>query len=163
MVFAPRSQAARMNAAKKAYGFMRNIHHGVSRAKVLLNWYTSKRAGDAIKVTSSSPIHPDAAPPEEDAGLRRQTDDDLFRVGLPWNCLVTRVAPLDKLMSVAITLAEDIVSSAPLSIRRMKNRFRKTYGMPIYSGLRLDAGPDPYSSEDAKEGAKAFLEKRTPV
>jgi enoyl-CoA hydratase/carnithine racemase len=77
--------------------------------------------------------------------------------------LVTRVAPLDKLMSVAMALAEDIVSSAPLSIRRMKNTFRKTYGMPIHSGLRLDAGPDPYSSEDAKEGAKAFLEKRAPV
>jgi 1,4-dihydroxy-2-naphthoyl-CoA synthase len=66
-------------------------------------------------------------------------------------------------MSVAISLAENIVSSDPLPIRCMKNRFLKTYGMPIHSGLRLDAGPDPYSSEDAKEGAKAFLEKRTLV
>jgi crotonobetainyl-CoA hydratase len=45
---------------------------------------------------------------------RRISVDEAERWGL-----VTRVAPGDKLMSVAMALAEDIASSAPLSIRRM--------------------------------------------
>jgi enoyl-CoA hydratase/carnithine racemase len=77
--------------------------------------------------------------------------------------LVNRVASADTLMQVGMDLAEDIASSAPLSIQRMKVTFRKSHGMPLHSGLRLDAGPDPYSSEDAQEGAKAFLERRVPV
>ena len=35
--------------------------------------------------------------------------------------------------------------------------------LPLNSGLRLDTGPDVYASEDRKEGARAFLEKRDPV
>jgi 1,4-dihydroxy-2-naphthoyl-CoA synthase len=34
--------------------------------------------------------------------------------------------------------------------------------MPPLSALRLDQGPDVYMSEDQKEGARAFLEKREP-
>lgn len=77
--------------------------------------------------------------------------------------LVNRVASADKLMSVGMSLAHDIASSAPLSIQRMKLTYRKSHGLPLHAGLRLDVGPDPYSSEDAKEGAKAFLERRPPV
>jgi enoyl-CoA hydratase len=34
--------------------------------------------------------------------------------------------------------------------------------MPLHTGIRLDTGPDVYMSEDQKEGARAFLEKRDP-
>jgi enoyl-CoA hydratase/carnithine racemase len=77
--------------------------------------------------------------------------------------LVNRVASAEKLMPVAMELAQDIAASAPLSVQRMKLTYRKSHGLPLHAGLRLDVGPDPYSSEDAKEGARAFLEKRTPV
>ena len=45
----------------------------------------------------------------------------------------------------------------------MKLTYRKTFGMPLLSALRLDAGPDVYASEDQVEGACAYLEKRDPV
>ena len=72
-------------------------------------------------------------------------------------------APAAELMKVAMELAADTVNSAPLSLQRMKLTYRKAHGLPLHAGLRLDVGPDPYASEDRKEGARAFLEKPAPV
>ena len=77
--------------------------------------------------------------------------------------LVNRVVPAARLMETAMELARDIASSAPLSLQRMKLTYRKAHGLPLHAGLRLDVGPDPYASEDRKEGARAFLERRAPV
>ncbi|MFP6733541.1 MAG: enoyl-CoA hydratase-related protein, partial [Rhodospirillales bacterium] len=77
--------------------------------------------------------------------------------------LINRRAPLEGLMDTALDLAADILSSAPLSLQRMKLTYRKTFGMPLLAALRLDAGPDVYASEDQVEGARAYLEKRDPV
>ena len=89
---------------------------------------------------------------------RRISVEEAARYGL-----INRVAPLDKLMDTAMELAKDVVSSAPLSVQRMKLTYRKTHGLPLHAAIRLDAGPDPYSSEDQKEGTRAFFEKRAPV
>jgi crotonobetainyl-CoA hydratase len=77
--------------------------------------------------------------------------------------LVNRIVPAAKLMESAMELARDIAASAPLSLQRMKLTYRKAHGLPLHAAMRLDVGPDPYASEDRKEGARAFLERRKPV
>jgi len=76
--------------------------------------------------------------------------------------LINRVVPAGKLMDEAMAFLDDVVSSAPLSLQRLKLTCRKTQGLPLAAGIRLDTGPDVYASEDQTEGARAYLEKRPP-
>ena len=50
-------------------------------ARVLLNWYTSKRAGEFIKITTSYPIHPDAVPPEA-PGITLPPENKLWNISI---------------------------------------------------------------------------------
>jgi enoyl-CoA hydratase len=76
--------------------------------------------------------------------------------------LVNRVLPPAELLAAAIDLAERIAANAPISVRRMKETAVKTADLPLWQALRLDVGPDPYTSEDRAEGIAARLEKRPP-
>jgi enoyl-CoA hydratase len=76
--------------------------------------------------------------------------------------LVNRIVPADRLLAEALELAERIAANAPVSVRRMKETAVKTADLPLWQALRLDVGPDPYASEDRKEGIAARLEKRAP-
>ncbi|HRO60215.1 MAG TPA: enoyl-CoA hydratase/isomerase family protein [Burkholderiaceae bacterium] len=81
--------------------------------------------------------------------------------GLAWG-LLNRVVPISELDSEVAALAEAIAANAPLSVRKMKVTAMKGEGLPLAAALRLNVGPDPYSSEDRLEGARAFKEKRPP-
>jgi enoyl-CoA hydratase len=76
--------------------------------------------------------------------------------------LVNRVVPADDVLPAALALAEQIAANAPLSVRRMKETAVKGVDLPLSSALRLDVGPNPYLSEDRREGIAAYLEKRPP-
>jgi enoyl-CoA hydratase len=76
--------------------------------------------------------------------------------------LVNRVVPADDVLPEALRLAERIAANAPLSVRRMKETALKGLDLPLAAALRLDVGPNPYLSEDRREGIAARLEKRTP-
>ncbi len=76
--------------------------------------------------------------------------------------LVNRLVDADDVLPTALDLAERIAANAPISVRRMKETAVKGLELPLWQALRLDVGPNPYLSEDRKEGIAAYLEKRPP-
>jgi enoyl-CoA hydratase len=78
-----------------------------------------------------------------------------------WGLVNAVVAP-EELAAETAALARAIVANAPLSVNRYKHVAVKTGGLPVAVALRLDVGPDPYTSADRDEGVRAFNEKRAP-
>ncbi|MGY1712227.1 enoyl-CoA hydratase/isomerase family protein [Geodermatophilus sp. SYSU D00758] len=76
--------------------------------------------------------------------------------------LVNRLVPAEQVLPTALELAERIAANAPVSVRRMKETAVKALELPLWQALRLDVGPNPYLSEDRREGIAARLEGRAP-
>ncbi len=95
---------------------------------------------------------------------RRMDAEEAKRWGL-----VNVVVPPDQVMAKARELAEIIIKAAPLSIAAVKAVTRATVALDVeacYALMRsgkLEAYERMLSSDDAKEGLKAFAEKREPV
>src|ERR671932_745094 len=71
--------------------------------------------------------------------------------------------PTRALFEVVTEVPVPVVAAiAPLSVRRMKATAVKGLELPLWQALRLDVGPNPYLSEDRKEGIAAQREKRAP-
>lgn len=85
---------------------------------------------------------------------------EAYRIGL-----VSKVTPPDELLPEAIKLAERICRNAPLAVRAAKEAVYRGLDLSLPEGLRLEhVLADPVrQSEDAKEGPRAFYEKRPPV
>ncbi len=76
--------------------------------------------------------------------------------------LLNRIVDADAVLATALELAERIAGNAPISVRRMKETAVKSVDLPLWQALRLDVGPNPYLSDDRREGIAAYLEKRRP-
>ena len=87
------------------------------------------------------------------------TAQDAYRMGL-----VNRVVPLNDLMPTAEAIARRICENGPLAVRAIKENAVRALSMPLDQALALEyfMGERIYRSEDAKEGPRAFAEKREP-
>lgn len=76
--------------------------------------------------------------------------------------LVNKVVPRTDLMFAAEEYARKIASNGPLAVVFAKEAIRKGYEMSLEDGLRLETALSSLlqTSEDIKEGARAFVEKR---
>ena len=83
--------------------------------------------------------------------------------------LVNRVVPGTQLMAAARELAAAICAAAPLAVAAVLEILRETEGLSVRDGYRVLAGGGlpayraMLDSEDAREGARAFSERRKPV
>lgn len=79
--------------------------------------------------------------------------------------LVNRVVPADQLDAAVLDLAGQIASLSPVAVRTGKAAFYQQVDLPQAEayGLMTEAISCNALTEDAQEGMKAFLEKRTPA
>ena len=78
--------------------------------------------------------------------------------------LVNRVVPVESFLEEALSLAEEIASRAPVAVRAGKEAVNTVFEGSLTDGLELekDLFYRLFSTEDQKEGMKAFIEKRKP-
>ena len=86
--------------------------------------------------------------------------EEALRLGL-----VNKVAPVDSYMEVAREIAAKICLGAPLSVIAIKEAITKGMQLPLEQGLKLesDLGLALSTTDDQKEGSRAFAEKRPAV
>jgi len=79
--------------------------------------------------------------------------------------LVTRLVEKGQAVEVALALAERIARNAPLAVAVSKRLIRASIGVTEaeFWELQTPEVPGVFGSEDAKEGPRAFAEKRAPV
>ena len=85
--------------------------------------------------------------------------DEALRLGL-----VDHVVPMAQLMSKCEEIATEICKSAPLAVARIKQAALRGVDLPLAEGLKLEHELYDWlqGTEDAREGARAFAEKRAP-
>jgi len=88
------------------------------------------------------------------------TGEEAFAMGL-----VNRVAPQEKVVEEAMSLAHEIATnSAPIAVRLAKRALYKNDADLLEAAIEVESEHQAYTwtTEDAKEGITAMTEKRTP-
>jgi enoyl-CoA hydratase len=78
--------------------------------------------------------------------------------------LIGRVVPDGTALARALEIAELIAANGPVAVRAILRTIRETEGMAENDAFAIEArlGMAVFASEDAKEGPRAFAEKRRP-
>lgn len=78
--------------------------------------------------------------------------------------LIGHVVPDGQALDKALELAGLVAANGPLAVRAILRTIRETEGMPENDAFKVEApiGMAVFRSDDAKEGPRAFLEKRRP-
>jgi enoyl-CoA hydratase len=83
--------------------------------------------------------------------------NEAHRIGL-----VDEVYPAEELMNKAMALAQNILSKAPIAVSTAKECINKGLDVNLSAGCELEKASfgTIFGTDDAREGMKAFLEKR---
>lgn len=79
--------------------------------------------------------------------------------------LVNRLVEPSALMDTAFELADAVAGNAPLAVQATRNGVREMLHMPLEEAYRRqeELGRPLRATEDAREGQRAFVEKRKPI
>ncbi len=79
--------------------------------------------------------------------------------------LVSRVVPVDYLLKDVIDTAKRITAQSPVTLKIMKKAAKNAYDLNMAESMEAERMlfKAAISTDDAKEGIKAFIEKRPPV
>jgi enoyl-CoA hydratase len=134
----------------------------VVAASATLGLYEAKRGlfpmgGSAIRLPRQIPY---AFAMDILLTARSVTPDEALRMGL-----INRVVPDGSALKVAREIADEIAACGPLAVQAILRTYRETVHLPEEEALRVsdEIGWPVIGSEDAKEGARAFKEKRPAV
>lgn len=78
--------------------------------------------------------------------------------------LVNYVVPSTEVLPMAEKFAKTLAANGPIALRAIKEAVTRTSGVPLKEAFKIEtecAGP-VMQSDDAKEGPRAFMEKREP-
>jgi enoyl-CoA hydratase len=84
---------------------------------------------------------------------------EAYRIGL-----VNEIAPPDQVMPRAEELARKIAANGPVAVRKIKETVLRALSVSFEEGFRIENenARMVLATEDAKEGPRAFMEKRPP-
>jgi enoyl-CoA hydratase/carnithine racemase len=79
--------------------------------------------------------------------------------------LITRITSAEKLDSAVETVLKSLAAKSPIGMKIGKEAFHKAADMPLAEALEFLSGKllEVASTDDAREGITAFMEKRQPV
>ena len=86
--------------------------------------------------------------------------EEAHRIGL-----ISRIVDDGQALAEARRIAAEIAANGPFAVQSIKKSVQETEGLPETEALKieLDLGWKVFNSEDAKEGPRAFAEKRKPA
>src|SRR5262249_8692486 len=125
---------------------------GVSEAR----WGLFPLGGSAVRLVRQIPY---AVAADILLTGRHLRADEALRIGL-----IGEVVPDGQALARAMEVAEQIAANGPLAVQAILRTIRETEGMAENDAFAIESriGMEVFQSQDAKEGPRAFAEKRPP-